>query len=89
MGRLKSSLPLTRSMAEPWRRLAATGQEKFHKPFQPMPAGFVNVEYNNIEAIKKATNQKTCAVMLEPVQGEGGVLNPFSRLLQRGTCLVQ
>jgi acetylornithine/N-succinyldiaminopimelate aminotransferase len=56
--------------------LAATGQEKFHKPFLPMPAGFVNVEYNNINAIKNATTEKTCAVMLEPVQGEGGVLIP-------------
>jgi predicted acetylornithine/succinylornithine family transaminase len=53
--------------------LAATGQPKFQEPYKPMPGGFINVEYNNIEAIKKATSKKTCAIMLEPIQGEGGV----------------
>jgi acetylornithine/N-succinyldiaminopimelate aminotransferase len=62
--------------------LAATGQAKFQKPFMPLPAGFVNVEYNNIEAIKKATTEKTCAVMLEPVQGEGGVIIPSENYLK-------
>jgi predicted acetylornithine/succinylornithine family transaminase len=56
--------------------LAATGQAKFQKPFPPLPTGFVNVEYNNIEAIKSATTDKTCAVMVEPIQGEGGVNIP-------------
>ncbi len=55
---------------------AATGQEKFQKPYLPLTAGFVNVAYNDIEAIKKATTAKTCAVMVEPVQGEGGVNIP-------------
>jgi predicted acetylornithine/succinylornithine family transaminase len=53
--------------------LAATGQTKVQEPYKPMPGGFINVEYNNIEAIKKVTSKKTCAVMLEPIQGEGGV----------------
>jgi len=53
--------------------LAATGQVKFQEPYRPMPGGFINVEYNSIEAIRKATSKKTCAVMLEPIQGEGGV----------------
>jgi predicted acetylornithine/succinylornithine family transaminase len=56
--------------------VAATGQEKFQKPYPPLPTGFVNVEYNNIDAMKSATTDKTCAVMLEPVQGEGGVNIP-------------
>ena len=55
---------------------AATGQEKFQKPYEPLPVGFVNVEFNNIEALMLATNSQTCAVMLEPVQGEGGVNLP-------------
>ncbi len=55
---------------------AATGQRKFHEPYLPIPDGFLNVEYNNIGAIKKATSAQTCAVMLEPVQGEGGVNVP-------------
>ncbi len=55
---------------------AATGQAKFQQPYLPMPAGFINVEYNSIEAIRAATTAQTCAVMLEPVQGEGGVNLP-------------
>ncbi len=55
---------------------AATGQEKFQKPYEPLPVGFINVEFNNIEALMLATSSKTCAVMLEPVQGEGGVNLP-------------
>ena len=53
--------------------VAATGQHKHQQPYLPLPVGFVNVEYNDIEAIKKATAKETCAVMLELVQGEGGV----------------
>ncbi|MBP1708080.1 MAG: acetylornithine aminotransferase apoenzyme [Chloroflexi bacterium] len=56
--------------------VAATGQAKFQKPYLPLPEGFVNVDYNNIEAIKRATTSKTCAVLLEPIQGEGGVNIP-------------
>ena len=56
--------------------VAATGQAKFQQPYLPLPVGFINVEYNNVEAIKTATTEKTCAVMLEPVQGEGGVSLP-------------
>ncbi len=55
---------------------AATGQSKFQEPYIPLPDGFINVEYNNIEAIKQATTAKTCAVVLEPIQGEGGVNVP-------------
>ena len=56
--------------------VAATGQAKFQEPYLPLPSGFINVEYNNVEAIKAATTSQTCAVMLEPVQGEGGVNIP-------------
>jgi len=55
---------------------AATGQPKYQEPYQPLPPGFINVPYNDIEAIKSATTEKTCAVMLEPVQGAGGVNLP-------------
>jgi len=55
---------------------AATGQGKFQEPYTPLPAGFINVEYNSVEAIKAATTAQTCAVMLEPIQGEGGVNIP-------------
>ena len=56
--------------------VAATGQEKHQQPYLPLPDGFTHVEYNDIEAIKAATAEKTCAVMLELVQGEGGVNLP-------------
>ncbi|MFC1998322.1 acetylornithine transaminase [Chloroflexota bacterium] len=63
--------------------LAATGQPKFQEPYKPMPGGFINVEYNNIEAIKKATSKKTCAIMLEPIQGEGGINVPDDDYLKK------
>ncbi|MBN2075651.1 MAG: aspartate aminotransferase family protein [Dehalococcoidales bacterium] len=62
---------------------AATGQEKMHKPFEPLPAGFINVENNSIDAIKAATTEKTCAVMLEPIQAEGGVNVPIEGFLKQ------
>lgn len=62
---------------------AATGQPKFQQPYTPLPAGFVNVEFDNIEAIMLATTEKTCAVMLEPVQGEGGVNLPNDNYLRQ------
>ena len=55
---------------------AASGQSKMHEPYTPLPVGFVNVANNDIGAIKAATTDKTCAVMLEPIQGEGGVNVP-------------
>ncbi len=63
--------------------VAATGQAKFQQPYVPLPTGFVNVEYNDIEAIKRATTDKTCAVILEPVQGEGGVNVPDDEYLRQ------
>jgi predicted acetylornithine/succinylornithine family transaminase len=67
---------------------AATGQAKFQQPYLPLPPGFVNVEYNNVEAIEAATTAQTCAVMLELLQGEGGVNVPDDSYLTsvRGWC---
>jgi acetylornithine/N-succinyldiaminopimelate aminotransferase len=56
--------------------VAASGQAKHQEPYLPLPVGFVNVEYNSVVAIKSATTDKTCAVILEPLQGEGGVNLP-------------
>jgi acetylornithine/N-succinyldiaminopimelate aminotransferase len=56
--------------------VAATGQHKFQEPYAPLPEGFVNVNFDDIDSIKKATTEKTCAVMVEPIQGEGGVNVP-------------
>jgi len=75
---------------------AATGQSKFQEPYLPLPVGFVNVEYNSIEAIKAATTNQPCAVMLEPVEAEGGVNIPDGKYLaevrawcdQKGILLI-
>jgi len=56
--------------------LTATGQEKFQKGFEPLMPGFKYVPFNDISALKSLITQNTCAVMLEPIQGEGGVKIP-------------
>ncbi len=53
--------------------VSATGQEKYQKPYRPLVPGFVQVEPNNIEALKSAVTDKTCAIMIELIQGESGV----------------
>jgi acetylornithine/N-succinyldiaminopimelate aminotransferase len=63
--------------------VAATGQAKFQEPYVPLPDGFVNVPYNDLPAIQAATTAKTCAVMLEPIQGEGGVNVPDDDYLSK------
>jgi acetylornithine/N-succinyldiaminopimelate aminotransferase len=63
--------------------VAATGQKKFQEPYSPLPGGFVNVEYDSIGAIKEATTSRTCAVMLEAIQAEGGVNVPSDDYLRK------
>ena len=53
--------------------LSATGQDVFHKNFTPFTEGFVYVTANDIDELKSAINDKVCAIMIEVVQGEGGV----------------
>jgi acetylornithine/N-succinyldiaminopimelate aminotransferase len=53
--------------------LAATGQPSKQEAFAPLPAGFSHVPLNDIDALEAAIDARTCAVLLEPVQGEGGV----------------
>lgn len=62
--------------------VAATGQHKFQNPYTPLPEGFINVEYDNIPAIKDAINKRTCGIFLEVIQGEGGVNIPNSNYLK-------
>jgi acetylornithine/N-succinyldiaminopimelate aminotransferase len=59
-----------RSMAT----LTATGQEKFHEPYYPLPEAFTYVPANDTDALKSAVSGKTCAVLMEPIQGEGGII---------------
>ncbi len=51
----------------------ATGQEKYQKGFGPIPSGFVQVPFNDLEAVKKELNEEVAAVIVEPIQGEGGI----------------
>jgi acetylornithine/N-succinyldiaminopimelate aminotransferase len=55
--------------------IAATGQEKYQKPYCPLTPKFQKVPINDLEALEKAVSSATCAIMLEPIQGESGV-NP-------------
>jgi acetylornithine aminotransferase len=56
--------------------LAATGQPRYHEGFGPLPEGFHHVPYGDIDALARAVSPKTALVMLEPMQGEGGVVLP-------------
>jgi predicted acetylornithine/succinylornithine family transaminase len=56
--------------------VTATGQERFHAGFAPLPTGFKYVPYNDLPALEAAVTEKTCGVMVEPIQGEGGVVIP-------------
>ena len=62
--------------------LTATGQEKIQKGFEPLVPGFKYVPFNDIDAIRKTITKDTCAVMLEPIQGEGGVRLPDQNYLK-------
>jgi acetylornithine/N-succinyldiaminopimelate aminotransferase len=56
--------------------ITAGGTERYKAPFTPLPDGFPHVPFSDIEAVKQATNERTVAVFIEPVQGEGGINLP-------------
>ena len=62
--------------------LSATGQEKFHQGFEPLLEGFKFVPFNDLRALAAAVDDSVCAVMLEPIQGEGGVCLPDADYLK-------
>jgi len=53
--------------------IAATGQEKYHKPYKPLTPSFISVPINDLNALENVIGNSTCAVMVEPIQGESGV----------------
>lgn len=63
--------------------LAATGQDKFHQYFFPFTEGFTNAAANDIESVKGAVTKHTCAIMMELIQGEGGVLPLDKKFVQQ------
>ena len=54
--------------------LTATGQDKVQKGFEPLPQGFTYAEFNNLDSVKNAVTDQTAAVLVEAIQGEGGIL---------------
>ena len=69
--------------------MTATGQDHYHHGFGPLPAGFDYVPYNDIQALEAKMSDKTCAVMLEAIQGEGGVHVPDPDYLPKSTCFMR
>ena len=63
--------------------VAATGQPHYQENFAPLLPGFVHVDFNDVEGIMNATSERTAAVMVEPVQGEAGVIIPDDDYLRR------
>ena len=63
--------------------LSATGQEKYHQGFLPLVPGFKLVNFNDVAAMEKAIGEQTVAIMVEPIQGEGGVVVPNPDYLKR------
>jgi acetylornithine/N-succinyldiaminopimelate aminotransferase len=63
--------------------VAATGQPKFHKGFEPLPDGFLHAPFGDLQALAEMISDSTCAILCEPLQGEGGV-RPLDREYLKG-----
>ena len=67
--------------------VAATGKLEYQTPFTPLPEGFSHVPYNDVAALRAAVGERTCAILLEPIQGEGGVNVPTENYLKEVRAL--
>ena len=63
--------------------VAATGTPAYREPFEPLVPGFVHVDFDDIEAVQAATSPQTAAVMVEPIQAEGGIIVPSDDYLRK------
>ena len=69
--------------------MAATGQSKYQAPYHPLTPGFINVEYNSMPAILNALTGHTAAILLEVIQGEGGVIEADPEYLAQVSALCR
>ena len=63
--------------------VAATGTPAYREPFEPLVPGFIHVDFDDIEAVQAATTPRTAAVMVEPIQAEGGIIVPGDDYLRK------
>ncbi len=63
--------------------VTATGQDKYHKGLEPLLPDICHVPFNDFEALEKVVTDKTCAILLEPIQGEGGIIPADKQYLQK------
>jgi acetylornithine/N-succinyldiaminopimelate aminotransferase len=68
--------------------VAATGQTKYQDGFEPMPDGFLYAELNNLDSLKSVVSDRTAAILVEPIQGEGGIITATPEFLKglRALC---
>ena len=68
--------------------MTATGQDKVQKGFDPLPSGFVHAKFNDLESVKEAVTARTAAILVEAIQGEGGVIPATAEFMQglRALC---
>ena len=69
--------------------LSATGQPKYRKEFEPLVPGFHFVRYNDVNDLQTRVNEKTCAVLVEPIQGEGGIFELSRKFMEAASVLAR
>jgi len=69
--------------------LSATGQEKYRKDFEPLVPGFHFVRLNDVKDLEAHVNENTCALILEPIQGEGGIYEASAEFMEAAAALAK